>query len=451
MFRRRVPFMPSIRIAKLASTLAMAALLASCGGGGSSGGSASCDLASQKDWLRGYMLDWYYWTGQSPNPEPAGYATLAEYFAALKFRNYPGVQDGIEPWSNHQSTVSYNQFFAEGRSTGYGFAVNGLEATLPLKVRYVEPLSPAGAQLVRGDVIKAINDVPDTTLIQQFADRNTAVLDGAAGQQITLDIERSGVPQRITLTAADYALTPVPVSATLPGNVGYLVLKDFIVQAQTELSTRLNALKAAGITDLIIDLRYNGGGRISTANHFASELVGSTANVGKVFTTLQYNVGHQASNTSFKLAPSSAAGVFNRIVVLTGQRSCSASELLVNGLKPYASQVSTVGDTTCGKPYGFNPVESCGNTFSIVNFKAVNALGQGDYEAGIAPTCAVAEDFSGAFGDPAEKLTAAALAYLQTGNCPATAAAPAGRVQPLSLRLRRAGAEPGEHRGMTAD
>lgn len=441
--------MPLRRFAQLTISIAAAAWLAACGGGGGSpGGSAACDVASQKDWLRGYMLDWYYWTGLSPNPEPAGFATIGSYLEALLYDNYPAPRGPIDPWSDYQSTASYNQFFAEGRSTGYGFAVNGLELQLPLKIRLVEPQSPAGlAGLLRGDVVKAINGIPDSTLIQQFAANNTAVLNGAAGQQVTLEIERNGVPQRVALTAADYALTPVPVSAALPGNVGYIVLKDFIVQAQTELSTRLNALKAAGITDLIIDLRYNGGGRISTANHFASELLGPRG----VFTTLQYNAKQQASNNSFTLAASTAPGVFNRVVVLTGPRSCSASELLVNGLRPYAQLVETIGDTSCGKPYGFNPVESCSNTFSIVNFKAVNAQGQGDYEAGIAPTCAVAEDFSGAFGDPAEKLTAAALGYLQSGTCPATAAVPADRARALAARLQRAGSEPGERRGMSAD
>lgn len=438
------------RLASFGTSIAAAVLLAACGGGGggSSDGSAACDVASQKNWLRSYMLDWYYWTGQSPNPEPAGYATLDAYFAALKYTNYPGVPNGIDPWSGYQSTASYNQFFAEGRSTGYGVSVNGLEGQLPLKIRYVEPQSPAGlAGLLRGDVIKAINGVPDTTLITG----NFAVLSGAAGQQITLDIERNGAPQRVTLTAADYALTPVSASATLTAGaakVGYIVLKDFIVQAEPELTSRLNAIKAAGATDLIIDLRYNGGGRISTANHFASEVVGPRG----VFTTLQYNGKQQASNRSFTLTSSSAPGVFNRIVVLTGPRSCSASELLINGLRPYAQLVITVGDTSCGKPYGFNPVDSCSNTFSIVNFKAVNAQGQGDYEAGITPTCAVAEDFSGVLGDPAEKLTAAALGYLQTGTCPATAVAPnADRARALASRLQRAGAEPGEQRGMTAD
>lgn len=431
---------------KVFVAVATSLLLASCGGGSSAPtGSASCDLASQKDWLRGYMLDWYFWSGQSPNPEPAGYATLQSYLDALRYANYPGARGPLDPWSNFQDSVSYNQFFAEGRSTGYGVAVNGLERTLPLMIRYVEPQSPAGlADLRRGDVVKAVNGVPDSTLITG----DFSVLNGTAGEQITIDIERTGLPRRVTLTAADYALTPVPVSATLPGDVGYIVLKDFIVQAEAELSTRLNAFKAAGITDLVIDLRYNGGGRISTANHFASQIVGALHG-GKVFTTLNYNAAHQSSNNSFTLS-TAPAPAFGRVVVLTGPRSCSASELLVNGLVPYAQLVVTIGGTSCGKPYGFNPVASCENTFSIVNFRAVNAEGVADYDAGITPTCAVAEDFSGVFGDPSEKLTAAALGYLQTGSCP-VAAAPSERATTLDTRRRSFMLEPGERRGMTAD
>lgn len=426
------------RFARHLCGLAAAVLLAACGGGGGDG--ASCDLASQKTWLRSYMLDWYYWSGLSPNPDPAGYASVSDYFQALKYTSYPGI--GVEPWSYIQDSVSYNRFFAEGRSMDYGLSVNGREGVLPLKIRYVEPRSPAAAAgLLRGDVIKAIDGVADSTLISG----DFAVLSPAqAGQQITLDIERAGVAQRFVLTAAEYTLTPVPASATLTAGsakAGYLLLKDFIVQAESELTTRLDAIKAAGATDLIIDLRYNGGGRISTANHFASQVVGAVQ-AGKVFATLNYNAAHQAANRSFVMSDASGPA-FARVVILTGLRTCSASELLVNGLRPYAQQVVTIGGTSCGKPYGFSPVEACGKVFSAVNFKAVNAAGQADYETGIAPTCAVADDFSGSFGDPAETLTAAALSYLQTGSCPATAAQP--------QRLRRAGAEPGERRGMTAN
>ena len=182
------------RFARHLCGLAAAVLLAACGGGGDS---ASCDVASQKTWLRSYMLDWYYWSGLSPNPDPAGYASVADYFQALKYTSYPGI--GVEPWSYIQDSVSYNRFFAEGRSMDYGVSVNGREGVLPLKIRYVEPRSPAAAAgLLRGDVIKAIDGVADSTLITgDFAVFSPA----QAGQQVTLDIERAGVPQRVTLSA----------------------------------------------------------------------------------------------------------------------------------------------------------------------------------------------------------------------------------------------------------
>ena len=142
---------------------------------------------------------------------------------------------------------------------------------------------------------------------------------------------------------------------------------------------------------------------------------------------------------------------FARVVVLTGARTCSASELIVNGLKPYA-QVVTVGAQSCGKPFGFNPTNSCTSTFSAVNFEALNALGEGRYYDGIAATCPVADDFNGQLGDAAEKLTAAAASYLQTGVCPPVAAA-AERARSLSVlqRSRSLAPEPGERRGMWAD
>ena len=141
-----------------AAGAAAALLLAACGGGGSSApaGASSCDLATQQDWLRGYMLDWYYWSGSAPNPEPTGYASVADYFGALKFTGSAAVP--LDKWSYLQDSASYNQFFGEGRTLGYGLFVNGLEQRLPLRVRMTEPQSSAAAMgLQRGDTIVSIN------------------------------------------------------------------------------------------------------------------------------------------------------------------------------------------------------------------------------------------------------------------------------------------------------
>jgi len=396
------------------------------------------------------MADWYFWSGASPNPEPTGYETMAEYFDALLYAGVGAVP--ADRWSYISDSASYSQFFEEGKTLGYGLFVNGLELQLPLKVRFVETQSPAALQgLARGDVILAVNGRPSADLIA--TGDFTALSPAKAGDTLTLQIGTSAGSRAVTLTATSYTLTPMPVSRVLTlangSKAGYLVLKDFITQAEAPLDAAFKDFRAAGTTELILDLRYNGGGRISTATFLASLAAGSAQN-GKVFTRLSYGTRQSSHNSSYLLA-SSLAG-FSRVVVLTGQRTCSASELIVNGLKPYL-QVITVGDTSCGKPFGFVPATSCNYTFSAVNFEALNARNEGRYYDGIAATCQVIEDFSRQLGDPAETLTAAATSYLQTGTCPVAPAATTGSARALSASRRALHpvAESGERRGMWAD
>jgi len=433
------------------TALVSAALLAACGGGGGAdngGGSAGCDVPSQSAWLRSYMLGSYYWSGTAPSPEPAAFSTVQSYFDAQLFAG-----DGVVPadrWSYIQDSASYNQFFGDGKTLGYGLFINGLELQLPLKVRYTEALSPAAGALARGDTILSINGRSAAELIA--ANDFTVLTPAREGDVLTLVVDSGSGARAVTLSAATYTLTPVPVSTVLTlsngSKAGYLVLKDFITQAEAPLTAAFASFRAAGATELILDLRYNGGGRISTANLLASLTAGAAGN-GKVFTHLNYNAANSASNRDITLAGGNGVA-FNRVVVLTGQRTCSASELVVNGLKPHM-QVVTIGGASCGKPFGFNPVASCGSTYSAVNFESFNALGQGRYYDGIAASCAATDDFSGVLGSPTEALTAAATGYLQTGAC--VQAAAAGRPHALSAaqRSRRLGAEPGERRGMWAD
>lgn len=425
---------------RLAALIA-AAVMVSCGGGGDGGGtpgSSSCDVASQNTWLQAYMKDRYFWNAVSPSPDPSGFASVNDYFEALL---YPG--DAVIPadrWSYITDSASYNRFFGDGMTLGYGVFVNGIEATLPLKMRYVEPLSPAAAAgLKRGDEIVSLNGRSAAEVVA--AADFTVLSPTTEGEVLTLEVRQGGVTRTVALNAATYALVPVPVSTvfTLPSGskAGYLVLKDFVTQAEAPLASVLADFRQQGATELIVDLRYNGGGRVSTANVLASLIAGAAHN-GKVFTQLRYNAQHQASNAAFRLANGSGAA-FSRVVVLTGPRTCSASEMLVNGLKPHL-QVVTIGASTCGKPFGFNPVESCGSTFSAVNFETVNALGEGGYVDGIAANCSASDDFSGELGEATEKLAAAAQSYLSSGVCPAVSD---GRSSGFTARRGLRGA-PGE-------
>jgi hypothetical protein len=223
---------------------------------------------------------------------------------------------------------------------------------------------------------------------------------------------------------------------------GYLSVKDMISQALAPADAAFAQFKAAGVADVVLDLRYNGGGLISTGATLASYLAGSRG-TGLNYASLIYNDKHTASNSSFAFRPLGAALELPRVLVLMGRRTCSASEQVINGLRGAGLTVVTIGETSCGKPVGFQPVAYCDNTYSLVNFESVNQLGQGRYFSGFTPTCAVAEDFSAPMASAADPLMAAATAFVDSGSCPAASSAPS---LPTSLRH----AEPGERRGMLA-
>lgn len=431
------------------------ALLGSCGGGGS--GSVSeptapetCEAQAQKSWLRDYMQQSYLWADAAPNPAPQTTQSLAGYFSALLFTG--DAKTPADRWSYITNSAAYEQFFEDGITLGYGLAVNGLEGQLPLKIRYVEPGSPAAlAGLVRGDEIVTING---RTAAQVFDSGDFSALNPAqVGDTLTLQVVSLQGSRAVTLAGATYALTPVPVIRVLDlpdgKRVAYLVLKDFVFQARSPLVSAFAEFRAAGATELVLDLRYNGGGLISVAEALAS-LVAGQAHSGQLFTALVFNPRFSRENQKY-LLDAQAPG-FTRVVVLNGRRTCSASELLVNGLTPYLPVV-TLGETTCGKPVGFTPAEHCSSSVNAVNFEAVNALGQGRYYDGLAPVCAVAEDFSGVLGDPAEKLLAAASTYLTSGKCPGIDVALGRQGRSLSLKTPNRGPifEPERFPGMRSD
>jgi hypothetical protein len=428
-------------------SLLFAAALVGCGGGGGASPS-QCTVEDQKAWLFSTMDDTYFWTAYSPKPAAEAYADVASYLKALL---YTGSDSRFpaDRWSYTQSTADFNRFFADGTTLGFGVSVAGRElardSSKPLFVRSVDPGSPAAAAgLQRGDRLTQIAGRAASDVVA--SDDYSALTAGQAGDTLQLAWTRAGIAQSGTLTAASYALVPVTGVSVLQSaggrKVGYLSVKDMISQALAPADAAFAQFKAAGVSDVVLDLRYNGGGLVSTGATLASYLAGSRG-TGLNYASLIFNDRHASSNMSFAFRPLAAALELPRVLVLMGRRTCSASEQVINGLRGAGLTVVAIGETTCGKPVGFQPVAACGTTYSLVNFESVNQLGQGRYFDGFTPTCAVAEDFTVPMASATDPLMAAATAYVDSGSCPAASAAPA-----LASSQRQA--EPGERRGMLA-
>jgi hypothetical protein len=431
---------------RLAVALAAAALLAACGGGDDGRESvappASCTVADHQQWLGNYMNDWYFWYRLSPHPDATAYADVESYFEALL---YTGSDPAFpaDRFSRSESTESFNRFYGEGSTLGYGVSVAGLEVSgqpgAPLYVRHVEPLSPAAAQGVRrGDEVLAMNGHSASDIIA--ADDFSDLTADAVGDQLTLELLSGTVRRTVVVSAAVFTLTPVSGTAVLTTaagrRLGYVAVKDMIGQALAPMETAFSRFRAEGVKDVVLDLRYNGGGLVSTGGTLASYVAG-TRGSGRRFATLLYNDKRTDNNQSFGFSTPTSALNLPRVFVLMGRRTCSASEQVINGLRGVGVEVVAIGETSCGKPVGSLPTSACDRTYSIINFESVNERNEGRYFDGFDATCEVAEDFTSVQGSPADPLVSAATQFADSGSCPVPTAAAAARKQALGARATR--------------
>jgi carboxyl-terminal processing protease len=441
----------------LGAVLAVLGLLGSCGGGSDS--IDPCRIEAQRDDLRSYMRSWYLYNREMPDPDRRSFGSIIDYYFALLYRPFSEAGlPAVDRWSFAQSTESFQQFFGAGQDLGYGLSVAGLDSDpLPLRVRYIAPGSPAErAGLVRGQIIDLINGA-DPAFIKADGQGFPALSPDAVGEELDLRVRDNpaALARDLTLRAEVFRLTPVSQVAMLSSparrTVGYLHYKDFIAGgAGPTLQAAFLDLRSRGVTELVLDMRYNGGGSVNVSRELASLIAGSSR-VNQVYATLQFNAEHQDANFTYAFVDQANALGLNRVVVLAGPRTCSASELVVNGLRGVGVNVQIVGGTSCGKPFGFLPYSQCGNTYSAVNFRSVNALGRSDYEAGLAPDCPVVDDLDHPQGRADEALTAAALTLIDTGACPAAAPGLARRAATDRLTPRRLVPEGDGAPGMHAD
>jgi C-terminal processing protease CtpA/Prc len=222
--------------------------------------------------------------------------------------------------------------------------------------------------------------------------------------------------------------------------VAYIHFRNFVQPAVDALNAAFTRVREAGATELVLDLRYNGGGLVSVAQHLAG-LVGGDPLVGKVFVQFTHNDKQTSHDTAYRFEAKPQGLHASRLVVIATRGSASASEAVINGLRPYMD-VKVVGERTYGKPVGQYGFDFCDEVLYPVAFLVTNARGEADYFDGIPADCAAADDVDHALASPQEASLAEALYLLRHGRCSAKAAAQAEAQARLRERVQAIPADP---------
>lgn len=389
----------------------------------------ACSIPDQRESLRAFMSEQYYWYAHLAEPAQ-GTSTMEDYFQSMLYRP-------TDRYSYAQPTAAYTQIFKEGRRTGYGYTVAwDDDAHTALRIRMVEPLSPfARAGIVRGDTVLSMDGVGPEGIV---GGQLPVVTTEGVPRSVTYR-NAAGETRTVTVVSEDFALTPLAARRVLdvsrdgtPVKVGYLAYHQFVSYTLNDLGAAFAEFASAGVSELVLDLRYNGGGSVTVSRDLAS-MIGGQRTADKLFAYLRFNDKQIARNirVGFNSA-GSPPGLplpegLARVVVITSPGTASASELVINGLKPFIDVV-VVGETTYGKPFGFIPRDHCGTVYNAVQFVTLNSVGSGDYTNGFAPDCAVPDDLDRPLGDPSERRLRAALDYVATGKCSVAEAPMSARV-----------------------
>ena len=388
-------------------------------------GPASCNTSGKNLYVRDRMTDIYFWYREIPNLNPVSFDSPEAYLDAIRFRPIDSTYSYITDRAANAAFYSDSQFIGIGLST----SIAGGE----MRVLQVFPDSPAEeARLARGHVIVSINGRSVADLMA------TGEIDSAFGPSEigvrTAIVFRDQAGARTEVTVTKRLVTIPTVSLTRVYDVGgrkvgYVFFRNFVQPSVAALDTAFDTLVAAGVTELVLDLRYNGGGLINVAQHLAS-LIGGLRTEGQPMAEYFHNDKNAFRNRTIRFESKPNALRLDRLVVITTRTSASASELVINSLRPFMPVV-IVGDRTYGKPVGQYQYEFCDKVLAPVSFTLRNAQGQGDFFDGFAPDCAAPDDVSHQLGDVVEASLREALTLIHTGSCSAASTvARRSRVEP---------------------
>lgn len=385
------------------------------------GGTSDCSIDGQKQFIVDAMNAWYFWNDRLPSNVNIGdYATPQDLLAFLTtFSPDDGTGQPVDEFSFIRSVVADQQILGEGRYEGYGFSWRTV-AENDIRLTRVYSDSPAaGAGLARGQRIIALNG---RTIAEIQAAEGLNAVFATTPIDFTMR-ETDGVTEfTVTIAAGTVTIDPLPQWFRVPRpagpDVGYIELASFISTADPAFDAVFADFRANGVNDVIIDLRYNGGGLVTTTELLGDYFGGDVAE-NLIFSETRFNADRAAANNRIEFFERLGNSMsLSRLIVIATRRTASASEMIANGMAPHV-EVTIVGDNTFGKPVGQVGLEFCGQVLRATAFQLFNADGFGDYFDGLPVDCPAADDLNVAVGAPDDPNMVAALNWLDTGACPA--------------------------------
>jgi len=372
-------------------------------------------VTAARDTLFNIMTRYYLWYNEiPPSVVPGDYKDPYELLEAARYK-------AIDRWS---FVADYNSFMASmaGTFVGHGIRI-GLDPANKARIVMIyknSPLYKDPYKVRRGWVLKKINgtEVAPILIERNATKYNELFGPSTAGYSNTFVFTTPrGNDTTITSPKASFPVNSVTYYDTLElktGRTGYLVFDEFITPSSNELKTAFAFFKSNSVKDLILDLRYNSGGILSVAGELASYISGKSTS--DLLVKSKYNDKNSDYNSSIFFPAVTSPLNLSRLIVITSRETASASEVVINGLKPYMPVV-TLGDTTNGKPTGMNVwTFSSKYVFAPITFKLVNKSDFGDFYEGFAPGKYVSDDITHDFGDRNEYCLREAIHYVETGT-----------------------------------
>jgi carboxyl-terminal processing protease len=433
-----------------------------------SNGGTVTTLNELRDTVYQYAKEEYLWYDAIPSTfNPQSYtgsndlsALQSEVDAISQLKINPSTGKAYEynpdyPGESKYSYIDAGQAATTIGGTGGDFGFNMFyTAKDDLRIRYVYKDGPADQKgLVRGYKVTAVEDQPVTLTTGNSSDPVLMRVSQAyTSNAIKLTLQKpDNSTFTTTVTRGTYTINPVfkyTTTTTASGKkVGYFAFGSFTTKenAQAKIDQAFSSFAASGINELVVDLRYNGGGAIETSEYLANIIAPASKTGSKMFTET-YNQRMQNDDIPFLkkkyqvdpgyFSPTNEKNTFNfakvgslnisRVFFLVSDYTASASELLINNLKP-VMDVQIIGLTTYGKPVGFFALPVGPYDLYLAMFESRNSAGQADFYQGMVPGSAgfpgkalTSDDVSKDFGDPSEAFFATALNYIEKGNYTST-------------------------------